>query len=188
MHLTNQNEIAYYDIASSRATTDSGAYGRSLTAFSLEGSADGRFWEKVAENDALNIPTSSSNLWYGDNTTHTTLMVDRHALLTNLTAVAVAPGATLLAKGPVAPIKKLVLDAAGAGTIDGFEFVEEGELEFNGTLEGAITIPITIQNSTTASNMARWTVVSGGRVRTWSVAATDSSITITKRGMVFVIK
>jgi len=180
------DEIAYFDIAAGRA---SGAayYGRSLTAYSLEGSADGVFWEKVAEDDEAVIPATTGG-WYSGSSDHTALTINRALALTNVTSVAVARGAKLISNGPVAPIKKLVLDAAGAGTIDGFEFAEEGELEFDGTLEGAITIPITIQNSTTASNMAKWTVVSGGRVRTWSVAATDSSIMIAKRGMVFVIK
>ena len=177
---------SYFDIAAGRADGSS-YYGRSLTAYSLEGSADGVFWEKVAEDDEAVIPATTGG-WYSGSSDHTALTVNRALALTNVTSVAVARGAKLISNGPVAPIKKLVLDAAGAGTIDGFEFTEEGELEFNGTLEGAITIPITIQNSTTASNMARWTVVSGGRVRTWSVTATDSSITITKRGMVFVIK
>lgn len=181
---TTTAEVVYYDLAASRGVNKD-YFGRDVTAYALEGSADGRFWETIAEDNEATLPAGNGG-WYG--ATRTSFTVDRHALLTNLMAIAVAPNATLVAKGPVAPIKKLVLDAAGAGTIDGFEFAEEGELEFNGTLEGAITIPITIQNSTTASNMAKWAVVSGGRARTWSVVATDSSIMIAKRGMVFVIK
>ena len=181
---TTTAEVVYYDMAASRGVNKD-YFGRDVTAYSIEGSADGRFWEKIAEDNEAILPSSNGG-WYG--ATRTSFSVTRATMLTNLTAVAVATNATLVAKGLVSPIRKLVLDAAGAGTIDGFEFAEEGELEFNGTLNDSIAIPVTIQNSTTVSNIAKWPVVSGGRDRSWSVAATASSITISRRGTVFVIK
>ena len=107
-----------------------------------------------------------------------------------MTSVAVASGATLVANGPVAPIKKLVLDVAGGGTIDGFEFVdkEEGELEIVGSFDGSVTIPVTIRNSATFANVSKWPVFYGGRYRQLSVSATDSALTVSKLGMVFIVK
>ena len=179
---TTTAEVVYYDIAVPRGN-NSDYMGRNVTAYSLEGSADGRFWDMIAEDDAVVLPSS---YWFG--ATRTSLSVARGTMLTNLTAVAVATNATLVAKGPVAPIKKLVLDVAGVGTIDGFEFAEDGELEIVGALNDSITIPVTIRNSATFGNVSKWAVFSGGKERDRSVVATDSGITISKRGMVFIVK
>ena len=184
----NSADVKYYDICNARAS-GGGWYGRCMTAYSIEGSADGAFWEKVAEDNEAVIPTSSSG-WYSGDSTHMTLSVSRALALTNVTSVAVASGATLVANGPVAPIKKLVLDVAGGGTIDGFEFVdkEEGELEIVGSFDGSVTIPVTIRNSTTFANVSKWPVFYGGRYRQLSVSATDSAVTVSKLGMVFIVK
>jgi autotransporter-associated beta strand protein len=178
------DEVAYYDIATGYGTSTSTYYGRSLTAYSLEGSADGIFWEKIAEDNAAEVPKSSGG-WYsgGDK-----FAINRTTPLTNVSSVRVSPGAALVANGPVGTIRKLVLDTTGAGTIDGFEFAADGVLEINGNFGGAVAIPLAIRNSRTLANIADWSVVSDGKARKWSVMATASGVTVSKAGMFLIIR
>lgn len=188
MRLTNQNEIAYYDICSSRGTNDTKAFGRCLTAYSIEGSADGRVWEEVAKDDAVELKTGSPH-WYG--ATRTTFTINRQMLaLTNVASVAVAPGAKLVANGPVAPIKKLVVDAdGGMGTIEGFDFAEEGTIEVGSmTGKSVAAIPAVLLGTDTLANISGWTVVSGGKARNWSVSADADKITVVKGGSVILVQ
>lgn len=187
MRLTNQNEIVYYDICSSRGTNDTKSFGRCLTAYSIDGSADGRVWEEVAKDDAVELKTGSPH-WYG--ATHTSLKIERRLAFTNVASVAVAPGAKLVANGPVAPIKKLVVDAdAGIGTIEGFDFAEEGTIEI-GSMSGksSVRIPAELLNTDTLANVSNWTIVSDGKPRKWRVDASPDGITVVKSGMVIVVE
>ena len=183
----NSAEAKYYDICNAR-TRGGDYYGRCLTAYALEGSADGRIWEKVAEDDEAVIPASASG-WYSGDSTHKTLEVKRTMLaFTNVASVAVAPGAKLVANGPVAPIKKLVLDANGAGTIEGFDFAEEGVLEvtsMSNKMHAAIAIDLSGAES--AANIGNWTLLSGGKVRDWNVQVGDGVIHVTKPGLVILV-
>lgn len=181
-------EVSFYDIATARGTncynTAQDYYGRSLTAYSLEAGPDGVFWEKVAEDNAAEVPAAAGG-WYsgGDK-----FAITRTTPLTNVSSVRVAPGAALVANGPVGTIRKLVLDTTGAGTIDGFEFAADGVLEINGNFGGAVAIPLAIRNSGTLANIADWSVVSDGKARKWSVNATASGVTIMKGGTMLIVK
>ena len=109
---------------------------------------------------------------------------------TNVASVAVAPGAKLVANGPVAPIKKLVVDAdAGMGTIEGFDFAEEGTIEV-GSMSGksSARIPAELLNTETLANISNWTIVSDGKPRKWRVDASPDGITVVKGGTIILIQ
>jgi autotransporter-associated beta strand protein len=181
------DEIEYFDIGNSRKP-NSDYFGRCLTAYSLEASADGMFWEKVAEDNEAVIPATASS-WYGDNDGHTTLKVNRSTPLANVASVRVRTGAKLTANGPVAPIRKLVLDEAGAGTIDGFEFAEEGEIEIPElTADGSFAIALSVENSASFANVTGWSVVSGGKVKRLSVAQTASGLEFRTPGLKIIVR
>ena len=109
---------------------------------------------------------------------------------TNVASVAVAPGAKLVANGPVAPIKKLVVDAdVGMGTIEGFDFAEEGTIEI-GSMSGksSVRIPAELLNTDTLANISNWTIVSGDKARKWRVDASPDGITVVKNGTVILVE
>ena len=168
---------------------ESSSFGRALTAYSVEASRDGANWIVVAEDNEAEIPAKNGG-WYGDDAEHTKLALDYPdgIPLTNVSSVRIAPGAALVANGPVGTIKKLVLDTTGAGTIDGFEFAADGVLEINGDFGGSVAIPLAIRNSRTLANIADWSVVSDGKARKWSVNATASGVTIMKGGTMLIVK
>ena len=184
---TVTTEATHYDLAACRGNSTD-YMGRNVTAYSIEGSADGRMWELVAEDNEAVLPKSNGN-WYG--ATRTTFTIDRQMLaLTNVASVAVAPGAKLVANGPVAPIKKLVIDAdRGMGTIEGFDFAEEGTIEVGSmTGKSVAAIPAVLLGTDTLANISGWTVVSGGKARNWSVSADADKITVVKGGSVILVQ
>ena len=181
------DEIQYFDIGNSRKP-GANYFGRCLTAYSLEASADGIFWEKVAEDNEAVIPATASS-WYGDDNGHTTLMVNRSVPLANIASVRVRSGAKLTANGPVAPIRKLVLDEVGAGTIDGFEFAEEGEIEIPElTADGSFSIALSVENSASFANVTGWSVVSGGKVKRLSVVKTKNGLEFKTPGLKIIVR
>lgn len=178
------SEIMHYGIANARGNGNS-YFGRALTAYSLEASADGIFWEKVAENDEAEIPASASG-WYNGTSMNG---ISRTVPLENVSAVRVAPGAKLVANGPVAPIRKLLVDAGGMGTIDGFEFTQSGILELSSLPSvNPVSIPVEVLNSETFANVGKWLVVHGDKVQKLSVRVGENGITLAKFGTTIVIR
>ena len=194
MRLADPGEIVSFDMATGRGfkVNDAGvpndAAGRAVTAYSLEGSADGVFWEKVFEDNAAQVPTSAGKS-YVDSATGASPVINRSTPLANVASVRVRTGAKLTANGPVAPIRKLVLDEAGAGTIDGFEFAEEGEIEIPElTADGSFAIALSVENSASFANVTGWSVVSGGKVKRLSVAQTASGLEFRTPGLKIIVR
>ena len=183
---TAVSEVANYGLAMCRGV-NSDYFGRNVTAYSLEGSADGRVWEKIAEDNEVVLPSGNGS-WVGGSAT--AFAISRALAFTNVASVAVAPGAKLTANGPVAPIKKLVVDAdAGMGTIEGFDFAEEGTIEISSMTGKCVArIPAELLNTDTLANISNWTIVSGGKERNWSVSADSDNITVVKSGSVILIQ
>ena len=103
-------------------------------------------------------------------------------------------GARLVASGYVAPIKGLTVDAAGAGTMDGFEFVEKGEdgnctLDVKNLPRSGGVLPGTYENCTGLENVARWSLKVGGTETSKMHAVVEGGkIRIVPVGMIMTIR
>jgi hypothetical protein len=200
MRLTNGTpEIVRYDFCSSTMTAAS--VSNCPSTFSLEGSCDGSNWTVLhaITNNAVN---SAGGRWVSDDTefstqyTNTGFPVTGHTTgvvpLANVRSVSVAAGATLRAIGNASPIKGLVVDANGAGTIDGFAFSSDDGCTLNVLNAGsfqALSLPGTYLNVTGLENVKNWTVAINGVAKAnVSAVVSDGSIMIVKKGLVLSIR
>jgi len=200
MRLTNgAPEIASYDLCAARGTNDN-YFGRSPTAYSLEGSVDGIGWDLLDENNAAEIPPKNGS-WYCDSATFTNgavrsgFPVRGHSLgggmpFRNVSSVSVAPGAKLVADGDVI-LKGLTVDAtAGAGMIDGFSFAASGTLNIVNLPDSpSVTIPIQVTNSTDFAEAAGWELKVDGQACPQKVfRVSDQAIRIFPKGTMIVLQ
>lgn len=82
--------------------------------------------------------------------------------LQNVRSVSVASGATLRTQTPVV-ISSLKVNAAGAGTMDGFTFAENGTLNVTAeSFADSIDLPGTYVNCTGLGNIAGWSLELNG--------------------------
>ena len=147
-----------------------------IYAFQLEGSADGISWKSLT-NVVGAAESPAPKTWVSDGSAISTAVVNRPdkgypidsrlredvSVFENVTAVSVAAGATLRADigdGDKPVIRGLSLDpAAGAGTIDGFAFAEQGEVTLLSRPEANdATFQYTFANVEGLENLAGWTL------------------------------
>ena len=211
MRLTNGTpEIVRYDV---QAAGGSGATNYWPKIATMEASVDGIHWNLV-ETNALgavvenheydfSIPlTCGSNRWFSDGTERVSGQVrpgagfpirgraDIPAPLQNVRSVSVDAGATLRTYDDVT-ISSLKVDSAGAGTIDGFTFAENGtfDVEAGEDLQRITVLPGSYVNCSGLANVARWSVrFNGTPSDKYIVGVRDGHITLTKRGFVIVYK
>ena len=169
----------------------------------LEASVDGRSWTKLDEVTNDTRPTRGK--WQSDNTTayvagyttHTTGMPippgPTNDVAFAASSVSVAAGAVLRAQNlrekPV--VRRLVVDGAGGGTIDGFALAPDCELSIVNleSAGGGATIPFTFANTTGLDDISNWTVTVNGRSRSaMLVSVSDSGFTVRCSGLMFIIE
>ena len=105
--------------------------------------------------------------------------------LQNVRSVSVSAGATLKTDAGVV-IRSLRVDSAGAGTIDGFTFAENGTIDvaIAAVPQTGIALPGTYVNCTGLGNVARWGLkVDGTPSRRYRVKVRDGSIYLVPRGI-----
>ena len=161
------------------------------TRLMLEGSLDGRHWTTVYDNatqdEALTTPISTYNCWISDgvaasNTSHERplgkgLAVSRSYpadpepkdQFAHVESVSVAAGATLAAgttstANATLPLAGLTVDAAGAGTLQGFAFAKNGTLDVRNLPAGGMALPGTYLNCEGLENLANWQISRDGLV------------------------
>lgn len=79
----------------------------------------------------------------------------------------------------------------GAGTIDGFEFADEGTVDFVGDVpaKGAASFQITIANSMTASNIAGWSfTVNGVTDAKREMVFNGQTLSLLPKGLLLIVK
>lgn len=111
-------------------------------------------------------------------------------ILTKVASVSVAKGARLVSEG-VNTVRKLRLDATGAGTLKGVTFAEEGVLEIVGAQPGkARTIDFdALEECRRTENLANWTVAFGDTVKPqYGVRLHGNTLTIIPPGLFLIIR
>ena len=193
---------AYYDICSE----ENSSANWQPTAWTMEASADGVFWDEVADVTTF-TGTYDGKKWFSDNTAFTngqrtprgddfafgldngkSLITGTPSQLANAT-VSVAPGAVLRAEGDVT-ISALEGDAGGIGTIDGFALAADGTFNLTGVehLDNPVVVPVAFGNVTGTENIANWSLTVGGRHAYGKVAYANGHITAFPRGTTIIFR
>ncbi len=200
---------AYYDLCAELSSTNSIPEFTAKwqpTAWTMEASADGVFWDKVADVADF-LGTYSARHWFSDdkafsNGQHIPAGADfafgldsGKSLITGTpnqlsnAVVSVASGAVLRAEGDVT-ICALEGGADGIGTIDGFSFAEDGTFNLTGVarLTDAVSVPVDFTNVTGAENISNWSLAIGGKHANGRLSYGDGRIRVTPIGTMFSIR
>ena len=106
--------------------------------------------------------------------------------------MSVASGAKLVSRGR-AVIRKLAVDANGAGTLEGFEFGEgvDCTLDVRNAAVSTFDLPGEYINVTGMNNVSKWTLSFGGVEQSsgkWAIAVRNGKITVFKRSLKIIIR
>ena len=202
MHLETAVNVHHFDIQ----CFDNNDW-RSPKRIMLEGSADGVDWYVLYNNattgEANSITPESYNWWLSDgvegkNANHARPAGTGFAVSTSYVPdeavtqfpggvnVQVLPGATLTAENATQTIKSLKVDSAGAGTLDGFTFAENGTIDvtFADAFPQTAVLPGTYVNCEGLENVAGWDIkVNGSPSRKYRASVKDGAITFVVRGL-----
>ncbi len=180
---------------------------QSVTAFSLEGSVDGKTWVNLLDKEAGSFDYTKTKKWLSTLTTFPTAD-GKHipaegwrftghepaaeSQLENVSAVNVAPGATLKAVGAVT-LNMLTLDAVrGNGTIDGFDFAKTGVVDVLSadSSEREIRASITFLNCPEGAlkRLEGWRVTFDGVRNGATISVVDDVVTVRRPGTVVVVR
>ena len=177
---------------------------QNVTAFTLEGSADGKKWDLLLKKEPGDYTATTTGKWISDGmaisseahipaegwhfTGHETN--DWHQL-ESVSGVNVSPGATLKADGYVT-LHCLTLDAAsGNGTIDGFDFAETGFVDVtNVPSAGSFDVAIALSNlpDGALARLNGWSVRINGRAGNSRVVFDGSKATVTRPGAMVILR
>ena len=194
------SKVCSYDWVNNSKTNALG-YAATPRIVSLSGSCDGQTWEVL--NVHTNAGFTSYPVWaigtggVSDGAHTTGAPVDTScpckaaaAVLPNVGAVSVAPGARLVADGPV-EIGNVRVDAAGAGTFDGFAFAADGTLEIENLPMNLqeVRIPAAFSNATGLASMDGWTLRVNGRETSSRIVKVDEDgFTVTRAGLILIVR
>ena len=108
--------------------------------------------------------------------------------LQNVRSVSVSAGATLKTDAGV-EIRSLKVDSAGAGTIDGFAFAENGTIDVIDAPRESSFLPGTYENCSGLENIAGWTLKIDGAVNSrCMVRARDGKLFFTRPGFIITFR
>ena len=102
--------------------------------------------------------------------------------------VSVASNATLRAEGGRYTLSNLKVSAAGAGTIDGFDFAETGTLSVVDWTNGIITLPMTFSNCTGLKNLRKWTLTVNGAASNYRICVSGSTVQLIPPGFLIIFQ
>lgn len=186
----------------------SGAWGRNLLIFNVLGSRDGLSWTQLFDTDVeVSTNNIAGGMWNydgasclaGDELTKRSGFPFDHAsttrscsVLENVRSVSVAKGAVLKSRGSSAVgLKNLVVDANGAGTIEGFALEADGTLKIDNaeSLAADGQLPLTFVNCTGfGENLASWSVTAGDKVKNWKLKYANGKISVVKSGLMLLVR
>ena len=177
-----------------------------ISAFSIDGSPDGVNWTTgLVEKKSSDLTFTNASKWTSDGTSlddsvahipgeswrFTGHETNKWSQLEHVSGVNVAPGATLKADGDIA-LPCLTLDAAnGNGTIDGFDFAEEGFVDITNVPSlGTFNIAIDLSNlpEGALARLNGWSVRLNGRVSHAAISFDGSKATVIRPGCMIILK
>lgn len=194
-------EVAMYDLC----TAGGMAVKNVIKDYSFEGSTDGVYWDVLtnATNGSEAPTTVENNTWYYSGKAFTTgkthaagegFPLRGHGTNTfaqlNKAAVFVASGATLRAEGSVTISKLAVSAEGGVGTIDGFSFAANGELDIKAANPKFKEATFSLGDGPTVANVANWTLCVNGTEtsRKELVYLGNGKFCVRSKGLVLIVK
>ena len=187
-------EVKTYDMAPLYAN-------KAVKVWTLEGSVDGFTWDEL--DAGATCPFTDTLQWAwgrskkyaaGEAAVHaggraingSTNKVEQ-AVLSPDCPVSVA-GGVLKCIGK-ATLANLSVDCAGAGTIDGFDFAQEGTLNVDGMTGDSAELPITFANANGVENIAGWTLkVGGSETCRYRHSVVGGKIVVCKVGTMLIVR
>ena len=198
--------VAAYDFANTYCETSKLKYQRWFQPdiFTIEGSADGERWV-VLTNVLSSAENKTGGRWNSDDTEVSN--ADRpgkgfpvdgrlHAdvAFDGVSAVSVAKDATLkadVADGDKLVIRGLTLDPVdGAGTIDGFDFAEDGIFNLKTLPQGGSSYKFTLMNSSGFENVGNWALrLNGEETTRYDIGVKPTGeVTILRKGLMLMVR
>ena len=193
------------DTAGEITAFDVGCYTASETAthFTLDGSPDGETWYRLAE--VVDATGQKGKTWISDNTedsperrpdvaVHPEFALEGGmkgdwSVLSNVTAVTVASGATLRAEGDVT-LPALEIDCAKAGgTVAGFRLGEKGVVSLLNVGKDTEYLPIVLTGCVALENIGKWQVSVNGKINPKrKVVVANGSLRLCRDGFSVVVR
>jgi hypothetical protein len=175
--------------------------GRNPTAFSIEASVDGVYWEEVGGLTDIPITSIAGYTWISGTALYkntpelfslsSSVQTYDTETLAKVGPISVAPQAVLRFEGVDTLISKLNLCAAGNGTIENVVFASSGTLTVDGIESGKTTrFAVTFKNCSNLENLAKWNLFLGSQYtsRYQIQIGSDGLVNIVPRGLVFVLR
>ena len=208
------NPVVQYDICSGYKKT-SPYGGRSPSAVSLYGSADGVHWDLLGEEfDEISALPETDSRWLKNGNAFSTgkerkgtihengWMLKKTApdrvwnVLDDVGAVTVANGAKLVFEGENPPeLSSLAFDAASvataSGSIEGFALADAGSLDVKNLDPTAreVTLPIAFKDVEGVDGLSGWQLkVNGADSSKYSVTADSNGIHLKKMGLILIFR
>ena len=195
------DDVVKFDMMAQQSGISNQYAGRNPTAFSIEASVDGVFWEEVGGLTDIPITEIGYRVWVSSATAYkdtpelfalsSSAQTYDGAPLANVGPISVASGATLRFEGVDAPVSKLNLSSAGNGTIENAVFASSGTLTVDSVEKGRATpLAATFRNCSNLGNLAQWTLcLEEGNASHYHIqVGPDGAVTIVPRGLIIVFK
>jgi len=192
--------LVRYDMVIGKITS-----GEAIGKFAIECSTDGENWMPITDDVTVSTPTS--NWLSGDAfaaghpyrpgcglSVNDTFAEDGAShVMDHVDSVRVAPSAKLVARGARKTAAALTIDcSAGVGSIEGFDFAADGYIDLVNVPpgNGALTLPASLSgvSAESLSRLNAYQVTANGSPCRRIVRITESSITVTPRGLVVVVQ
>ena len=196
--------VTAYDFANTFCETSQLKYLRwcQPDIFTIEGSADGEKWV-VLTNVLSSAENKTGGRWNSDDTEVSNadrpgkgFPIDGRLAVAfdGVSSVSVAKEATLkadVADGDKLVICGLTLDPAdGAGTIDGFDFAEDGVFNLKTLPQGGSSYKFTLMNSSGFENVGNWTLrLNGEETTRYDIGVKPTGeVTILRKGLILMVR
>ena len=196
------DDVVKFDMMYQQNGTGGNTYaGRNPTAFSIEASVDGVYWEEVGGLTDIPITSIAGYTWISGTASykHTPELFSLSSsvqtydteTLAKVGPISVAPQAVLRLEGVEAPVSKLNLYATGNGTIENALFASSGVLTVDGVENGKTTrLAVAFKNCSNLENIAKWNLCLGGEntSRYHIQLGSDGFVNIVPRGLVVLFR
>lgn len=203
------NPVVAYDFCTSKTSPASVP-----NTFTLEGSADGVFWDMLhtVTNLYTTDETPVASVWQSNRASGEAFAAKAVRKLADgkgwgfsrsapaacdqmaaIQSVSVAAGASLVREGTLdpTPISQLVVSASGMGTIEGFALAKTGSIDFTGVDETAkeIVIPADFSKLPDWMNLAGWSfTVNGEENAKFTMSVGPDGFRLCKKGLLLILR
>ena len=206
----NSNPVKTFDLAWNTSSSGAGALNHPAD-FKMEGSVDGLHWVEIFSTN--NVVSPGSGKWLYDKGNYPSNSLNaaiedptkcRHGfsfappvfdndVMDQVGIVSVAAAGTLKSIGGSQTITKFGIDmTSGGGTVEGFDFAEEGTLSLDNVVSGETLLEKTFTpvNCTGVTNLSNWTLmVNGGATSKYTASVSaDGKVRLASVGMRVIIR